>query len=428
MKKWLVLLLALVMVFSLAACNGEEAEEQTTTETTEETAVEETLPVEAEADAKLVVWESEDQYEYMTAMAEDFTAKYNIPVEVQKVEITDQIAKLTTATDETNPDVVVFPHDKLGEALAGQLVLENTEFAELTKAGTTQSAINAVTSGGKLYGYPKSVESVALIYNKGLVATPPATWDEVIALAGDANLHNPKDNKYVVLWEVAGAYHSYAFVGSNGGYVFGDNGSNKNDIGVNNEGAVKGLTTYKDLKDKLFSDLKSGDASGAVVNDLFNNGKVAMTINGPWAINDYKNAGIDVGVAKIPAFTSGPAQPFGGVRAYYVSSKAKYPNAAKIFAYYATSKDAQVKLYEMKNAIPANNEAAASDVVKADPVISGFASQFEDATPMPSIPEMGNYWGTVGAALAEIFDKGTAPKAAADNAAKTMADAIAATQ
>lgn len=428
MKKWLVLMLALVMVFSLAACGSEEEEKPADDTVKEEEPAEVKLPVEAEAGAKLVVWESEDQFEYMSAIAADFTAKYNIPVEVQKAEITEQIAKLTTTTEDANPDVVVFPHDKLGEAVAAQLVLENTEFAEMTKSSTTASAVNAVSSGGKLYGYPKSVESVALIYNKALVATPPATWDDVMALASDKNLQDPANNKYAILWEVAGAYHSYAFVGSNGGYVFGNNGSDKDDLGVNNEGAVKGLTVYKDLKTKFFSDLKSADATGAVVNDLFGTGKVAMTINGPWQISSYKEAGIDVGVTKIPAFGSAPAQPFGGVRAYYVSSKAKYPNAAKIFAYYATSKDPQIKLFEMKQSVPANNEAAASDVVKGDAIISGFASQFVDSTPMPSIPQMGTYWGSVGAALGEIFDKGADPKAAADTAAKAMADAIKAIQ
>jgi arabinogalactan oligomer/maltooligosaccharide transport system substrate-binding protein len=437
MKKWLVLLLALVMVFSLAACGSDEGSESAddSANVSEEDAAQDAenasdaqSKVTPEDGASLVVWESKDQYGYMSQIAKDFTELYNIPVKVVKTEITEQVDKLAQITDDKAPDVVVFPHDHLGRAVAGKLVLENTDFAETTKASSPESAINAVSADGKLYGYPKSVEAVALIYNKDLIPTPPATWDEVLAYASNKDIHDPANKKYAILWEVAGAYHSYAFVGSNGGYVFGNNGTNATDLGVNNEGAVKGLTTYAQVKKDLLSSMKSGDANGGVINELFMTEKVAMTINGPWAVKDYQDAGINIGVAKIPAFGSEPAKPFGGVRAYYVSSKSKYPKAAALFSNYATGKVAQIKLYNFKKAVPANTEAASEAVIQEDPVVSGFAAQFADATPMPSIPEMGTYWGAVGGALAEIWDKGADPKAAADKAAKSMTDAIAATK
>ncbi len=416
MKKWLVLLVALVMVFTAAA--GVSANTSS-------------IPagITPEKGAKLIVWESEDQYKYMSTVAQAFSRAYKIPVTVQKVEITDAIAKMTLAKKgaSNSPDVVVFPHDRLGEAVKAKLVYQNSELAAVTKRNNPASAIDAVSMNGVIYGYPKQVESVALIYNKKLVKNPPKTWAEVIALGKNKTLHNPANKRYVILWEVGGAYHSYAFIGSQGGYVFGNKGSNKNDVGIANAGAVRSLTTYKQVRDQLLSSLKSGSITGDVVNGLFQTGKVAMTINGPWMIDAYQKAGIDVGVTKIPAFGTAAnqvAKPFGGVRAYYVSSKAMYPEAAKLFAHFATQKWAQTELYKMKKSIPANKEAANSVTVKRDPIISGFSAQFADATPMPSIPEMGNYWGNAGTALTEIFDKGVAPKAAADKAKKAMDAAI----
>jgi arabinogalactan oligomer/maltooligosaccharide transport system substrate-binding protein len=414
MKKWLVLLIALVMVFTAAA--GVSANTSS-------------IPagITPEKGAKLIVWESEDQYKYMSTIAQAFSRAYKIPVTVQKVEITDQISKMTLAKKgaSNSPDVVVFPHDRLGEAVKAKLVYQNSELAALTKKNAPASAIDAVSMNGVLYGYPKQVESVALIYNKKLVPTPPKTWDDVIKLSKNKNLHNPANKRYVILWEVGGAYHSYAFIGSQGGYVFGKKGSNKNDVGIASAGAVKSLSTYAQVRKALYpSTLKSGSITGDVVNGLFQTGKVAMTINGPWMIDAYQKAGINVGVTKIPAFGTSPAKPFGGVRAYYVSSKAMYPEAAKLFAHYATQKYAQTELYTQKKSIPANKDAANSVTVKKDAVISGFSAQFADATPMPSIPEMGNYWGNAGTALTEIFDKGVAPKAAADKAKKAMDAAI----
>ena len=413
MKKWLVLAVALVMVFSLVSGMANAAYKVGS--------------VTAESGAKLIVWESEDQYKYMSSIAAAFTRATGIKVTVQKVEITDAISKMTLAKKgaSNSPDVVVFPHDRLGEAVKAKLVFQNA-LAAVTKAKNTGSAMDAVSMNNVVYGYPKSVESVALIYNKKLIKTPPKNWDQVIALARDKKLHDPANKKYAILWEVGGAYHSYAFIGSQGGYVFGNKGTNKKDVGIASKGAVASLTTYKKVRDAMFpKTTKAGSITGDFANGLFQTNKVAMTINGPWAISGYQSAGIDVAVTKIPAFGNNPAKPFGGVRAYYVSSKAMYPKAAQLFAHWATEKYAQTELYKAKKSIPANKEAANSVTVKKDPVISGFASQFADATPMPSIPEMGNYWGAAGTALGEIFDKGVAPATAAAKAKKTMDAAIA---
>ena len=44
------------------------------------------------------------------------------------------------------------------------------------------SAWKAFTYKGQVWGYPLSIEAIGLIYNKALVPTPPATFEEVIAL------------------------------------------------------------------------------------------------------------------------------------------------------------------------------------------------------------------------------------------------------
>jgi arabinogalactan oligomer/maltooligosaccharide transport system substrate-binding protein len=243
-------------------------------------------------------------------------------------------------------------------------------------------------------------------------------------LARVKTIHNPTGSvkRYAILWEVGGAYHSYAFIGSQGGYVYGKKGTDPKDVGIANAGAIKNLTKFKQVRKALYpTTLQSGSITGDVINGLFQSGKVAMTINGPWAINDYQKAGIDVGVAKIPAFAANaPAVSFSGVRAYYVSSKAMYPKAAKMFANWATEKYAQTELYKAKKAIPATKDAASSVTVKKDPIISGFNAQYVNARPMPNIAQMGNYWGPAGNALKEIFDKNADPKTAATKAANAI--------
>ncbi|MCV4802695.1 extracellular solute-binding protein, partial [Escherichia coli] len=60
----------------------------------------------------------------------------------------------------------------------------------------------AFTVGGKVWGYPISIEAVALVYNKDLVPTPPKTFEEVIAL--DKKLS--AQGKKAILWDYNNTY------------------------------------------------------------------------------------------------------------------------------------------------------------------------------------------------------------------------------
>jgi arabinogalactan oligomer/maltooligosaccharide transport system substrate-binding protein len=264
-----------------------------------------------------------------------------------------------------------------------------------------------------------------LIYNKALIQTPPKTWEEVFQYAKNPTIHNPSQGKYALLWEAAGSYYSYTFFGSAGGYVFGNNGTNPKDIGINNTGAVKGLTTFAAARDQLSGGLNSGDLNGSFIRDLFVNGNVAMTINGPWMIEDYLDQGINIGVAKLPAFGANAASSFGGVRAFYVTNSSKYPNAASLFARFVTDKQAQVAQFVERKQTPAHIDAIQDPIVQQSSFAPGFFAQFQNSVPMPSIPEMGQYWGPARNALQQIWDYKVSPQQAANEAATLMADAIA---
>lgn len=47
------------------------------------------------------------------------------------------------------------------------------------------------------------------------------------------------------MWELQQFYYNYAFLASQGGYIFGDNGMDSSDLGLNNEGAQKGGNSSK---------------------------------------------------------------------------------------------------------------------------------------------------------------------------------------
>lgn len=371
-----------------------------------------------EEGATLLVWEDKEHRAHMEELAKGFTEKYGVQVKVDEVGGGDQINKLINdGPAGVGADVVIFPHDNLGKAVAAGLLLPNDYFGDVTKEENSEASVKAFTFKGELYGYPRSVETYALFYNKDLMPNPPKTFDEVKAFAKTFN----GDGKYALMWEISNFYFAYSFLATPGGYVFGQNGSDPADIGLNNDGAVSGAKMYQSLKEIL--PMKSGDATYDVKKGLFTSGKLALDINGPWTIADYKKAGINFGVAPLPTIDGKPNVSFSGVKGYGVSSFSKYPNAARLFARYATTKESQLSDFKANGTLPANKEAAADPAVASDPILVGIIDQFQNSYPMPAIPEMGNVWGPGQAAMADIWDKGTDPKAALDNAVKQIQEA-----
>ncbi|HET6261693.1 MAG TPA: extracellular solute-binding protein, partial [Chloroflexia bacterium] len=128
----------------------------------------------------LTLWVSKSAVNGVTNAGKDFTAKYNIPVNVQVLEfgaIRDDLKTAGPAGE--GPDIIVGAHDWLGELVTNGLV-EPLDLADKVN-NLDPVAVQAFTYEGKLYALPYGLEAIALLYNKDLVPTPPATWEEVKA-------------------------------------------------------------------------------------------------------------------------------------------------------------------------------------------------------------------------------------------------------
>ena len=428
------------MVFALAACGGNNGNSQPSASASPSATASESSSPSASPDASesaapeltpepgasLMIWEDENQRIFIEEMAKEFEAQYGVPVKFEKVPPTDQVTKLTTdGPAGIAADVVVFPHDQIGRAATAGLVLPNDVFEEETKTGNQENAVNAVTFEDVIYGYPYTVETYAPIYNKALIPEAPKTFEEIIEFAKTFN--DPKNNKYAIMWELQQFYYNFAFLGTTGGYMFGDNNTNKDDIGLNNEGAVKGGQFLQRLQKEVLP-VKTGDVNYDIKKGLFTAGTLAMDINGPWALTDYRNAGIDFGVAPMPTIDGNTFNSLSGVKAYYVNAFSQYPNAAKLFARFLSSKEAQLKNFELNGILPSNKDAAADPKVSGDAVTIAYLEQFANSTTMPAIPEMGSVWNPITAGITEIWDEGKDVKTTLDKAVQQIKEGIASTQ
>ncbi|HYE08628.1 MAG TPA: maltose ABC transporter substrate-binding protein [Patescibacteria group bacterium] len=417
-KKILSFLLIGILMFSLVGCGANTTETNGGTETAP--ATDELKPEEG---AKLVVWESQGpEGEWVKYVGEKFKEKYGVEVVYEEVPFVDSLKKLTTdGPAGVGADVFSSPHDKMGELVATGLARPNEVSAERVQNDFMKAASDGVSMEGTIYGFPTGIETYALFYNKDLIANAPATYQEIIDFAKTYN--KPADNKYAFMWDIANAYFSHSFIAGEGGYVFGQGGTDKNDIGINSASAVEGAKFMVSLKEIL--PVNAADSNSQIVDGLFSEGKAAMVMTGPWAVAGYTDAGVNFGIAPLPKLPSGKNQSsFSGIRALFVSAYTKYPNAAQLFAELATTDEMLLKRYELTKQIPPVKALMENDAIKNEPTVAPFLAQAQYAVPMPSIPEMGTVWDPYAAAFALMWNEGKAPQEALDTAATTIKEAI----
>jgi maltose/maltodextrin transport system substrate-binding protein len=367
----------------------------------------------AAKEGEILVWIGTNRDEAaLQSILDKFTADLGIPAKVEVVDPVPDKFQQAAATGD-GPDLVMFAHDRFGDWAAGGLIDPVTPSAGV-KDGILPTAWDAVTIGGKTWGYPVGVEAVGLVYNKKLVPTPPASFDEVKALA--ATLGNGK----TIMWDYNNTYFTFPLMAANGAFAFqkgADGNYNGKETGVNNDGAIEGATVLKDLID---SGVMPKGVDYGVMDGAFAKGELGMVLNGPWSWAGYKTAGIDVGVAPIPSVGGQPSKPFVGVFAFAVNAAS--PNkdlAVELLENYILT-DESLAIWNKTGQLGALADISSGEAQSSDPLVAATLQNAAIGVPMPSNPEMGAFWSAMGPALSNITSGTQDVKPALDDAAKRI--------
>jgi arabinogalactan oligomer/maltooligosaccharide transport system substrate-binding protein len=415
MKKFLAMLMVAVLTLGvLAACgpqrdtnnagSGDAEGEGTTTEGVEKP-------------EKLTVWVNDD--EKQRAALEEIFAAYKeetgIEVVPTGISMLDQVEALALdAPAGKGPDLFFQPHDRIGDIVLRGLAepIDLGEDASLF----SETAINAVTVDGEVYGVPQVLETYGLFYNKDLVsAEEVATMEGLMKVAEEQTDHG--QDKYGFLMEATNFYFIYPFFAGNGGYVFKNDGSgfDASDIGLANEGAVEG----GELVQSWFTNgYIPKEINGDIMSGLFKEGKVATVLTGPWNIADYKEAlGDKLGTATLPKLDNGDVpKSFVGVKTWMLSSYSDNQEWAIDLMKFITKYENAMKYYEAAGEMPALQKALDSEEIANDEIIGAFAEQTQYGEPMPNIPQMQQVWEPMGSALQFIAN--------GDDVAEVLSEAV----
>lgn len=364
---------------------------------------------------KLLIWINGDKgYNGLQKVGDEFEKKTGVKVTVEHPE--DAPGKFQQAAAAgKGPDIWIWAHDRVGEWIQGGLLQPVTPSKKIVD-DIDPLAWKAFNIGGRTWGYPISIEAVALIYNKDLVPTPPKSFEEVIAL--DKKLS--AQGKKAILWDYNNTYFTWPLLAANGGYAFkqkADGTYDPTDTGVNNAGALKGA----ELIARMIKDGVMPKGAGyADMEAAVNQGKVAMMINGPWAWDNLKKSKINFGVAKIPTVAGKKAAPFVGVMGAMINKSS--PNRDIAIEFIENHMLSVAGLKTINDDVPLGTPASKTffNQLKSDPNIQATMASAQDGAPMPNIPEMGRFWSSMASALQNMTEGRQSPKEALDAAAKRI--------
>lgn len=416
MRRKIAMILCAIMVTTLFAGCGSGTENTVATSTEE--GKEETSANEGEV---VSIWHDGDEaiMKVIEDQVNEELSDDNITVKFEKKSgMTDQI-KLYGNDAESGPDMYMYAHDSLGTFVEmGVLspitdVVDESVYADMLPM--TQEAGNYK---GEQYLLPVYFETLLFMYNKDLwEGEVPSTTEDLYAYMQE---HTDADaGTYAVVNQHSTAYNVSPFINGFGGYII-------------DEDANPGLTDEKTKEaieyNKKFAELQA-DGDYNTVTTLFNEGKAAAIVGGPWLISGIKDAGINLGIKSLSDFTlpnGNSLAPYSGIQGVGVMKHAAEEKKDAVAKVLTAISDPEVGIALAKEAscAPANQKAYEDEAVKSDEMIAAMERTAETAEPMPNIPEMSVMWGPAESLLAAVNKSGDDLDAAAEQYQKEAEAAI----
>ena len=364
----------------------------------------------------LVVWESTGgPDEFIKQAGKYFTELYpNIKIKYENVESVDSAAKIALDGPGGNgPDLLTSAHDTIGKMVVGahlEPVPESEKdivAASCNEAALKGSILNNEDGSMVYYGYPVSIETCALFYNKALIKEEevPKTMEELVTYIESFKKEHKDDNIQPFLFDAGRAYYSVIFTSTPANHLYGENGNDIQSTYMNTEQAVAQMADFTALSKAI--NQKSGDLDYKHNDALFSAGQLALNISGAWNIRTYEEDGVDFGITSIPALTGTDTPPanFMGIRCMFVSAYSKHKPEAIAFSEFLMTKEMQQLRCELTSAMPARDDVLEN--IKDEKIkeyMNGLNKQLKYSYPMPNMARASLYWTPFDSAFSNIWN------------------------
>lgn len=253
--------------------------------------------------------------------------------------------------------------------------------ADALKAALSKDMVTSRVVNGKLYALETWTTAQFLYYNKDILkkagveappadATNPWTYQQLTEAAQKVKAAGAA--QYPFLFDQWDTYYQMQMVGASAGG--GDGITSDGKVNFTNDGWQKALTWYSDL-------FKNGLSPRGVTNDkngaLFQAGKAALMVSGPWGLPVALQGKIKFGIASAPYWEGGKPATSTDSWAVGVSAKSRNMAAAKKFLRYLTiDPKGNYQAAEVAGITPTNKQAYARYAAAADKSAGATSANF----------------------------------------------------
>ncbi len=376
----------------------------------------------AQAQVTLTLW-TESASAPEGVFAREFSEMDNgITIDVREIRFDDLVADTLRAfATRTNPDLIAIDNPDHAAFSSRGAFLDITDKVAASDVIDADAIFPGPRSSlsweGRMFGLPRASNTIALYYNKDLMAaagldpdSPPSTWDKFLEAA--RALTDPANDVYGVAFSARaseeGTFQFLPWAQMAGG-SFEE---------INAEGVADALVLWKTLLDEGLASpdtLTRGqwDSTGT-----FNGGNAAMAISGPWELGRMAaDAEFDWGVTLLPVKEEGgPRASALGDFNLAIFANTQHPEEAFAFLEYYQSQVERVWPEFTRLPSVAGVDLAPTGNERIDAAAAVFAEQLESARNRGPHPDWPRISRAIQNAFQSVLTGAAEPQAALDTA------------
>ncbi len=362
---------------------------------------------------KIVIWATAAEEAVIKDVVETYNKEHSSsPIEYEFKAVSEADAGTTLGKDPTlkgAPALFLCADDHIYNLQSKNIILEITgSRASNVKKNNTSASVIGASYNDKLYGYPVTSDNgFFLWYNSEVISDTEAGSLEAL-------LKKAKDSGKKFLLDIGNGWYAGTFLMSPSAcgtssltWKENDKGQVVYDTTWDSEVGVKVSEYATTLLKPYYDDGTFVVGSNEIIVDGFENGSIVAAVSGTWMENDLKTAmGTKANylkASKLPEYHPDGEDKAGYQMATFTGSKLYAINktrpveeqkTADTLAQLLTSKEAQLRRFEIRQSLPCNVEAQKDKRYTDNTTLGGAAlnAQVAAAAAVQSTSAQDRYW------------------------------------
>ena len=321
-------------------------------------------------------WDSELQQNLLQEMVDNYEKETNGPkIEISYIPYSEYIQKiLVTAAGGDLPELFIYDGNSTATLVEAGVLADITD--KVNESGVMKNTLPGVVTehevNDRLYGFPVYANCIALFYRTDLIETPPQTMSELYETAKAV----ATDDMYG--FAMAGGagedavFQYLPFIWSGGGDI--------NDLSA--PAAVEPLDMFSKMISEGIMSKDTVNHSQEDARILFETGRAAMMINGPWNVPPLQENAPDMkwDVAMIPRADNGEYASILGGESFGIGNNTNI-DAIWDFVEYMMESDRYAEFLKGLGQLPADTVLSEDPYYMDDPINKVFIEQLKSAKP-----------------------------------------------